>query len=304
MTCKACRLLQKLGMATDSESSEEGMFVTPEQVGPVPSGSSRTAGQPAQPVASATGHLPSEADTAGGLLKPGESIPTWDEVVQMEDFRTTSEDGGPSMEPYLGHLVRSPAGSDAGEKDNSPEAAESNGDRETMWLRREEPSASASAAPEQREWLRISGSEEVMEAFRQELLASEPLARVYTPAVIRAGTTRVHQVTCTLVCANQRFTHVMCPSCTSSQNMEDRLVADTDKTVHSTLACRELHEVAQGRILGYCGICWFQGLGPASNIPPTNVEDLEETTPSPSDVAGSDPPSPDVNQVAVGSAGG
>ena len=106
------------------------------------------------------------------------------------------------------------------------------------------------------------------------------------------------------------MTHLMCPICTDRQNAFDRLVADTDKVLHSRLTCSGLREVAQGRVLGYCGICWLQGLGPASNIPAAEkddenddenddgegIENLEESTPTPSDEAASDPPSVDLGR--------
>jgi hypothetical protein len=98
----------------------------------------------------------------------------------------------------------------------------------------------------------------------------------------------------------------MCPICTDRQNASDRLVADTDKVLHSRLTCSGLREVAQGRVLGYCGICWLQGLGPASNIPAAEKDDenddgegieyLVESTPTPSDEAASDPPSVDLGR--------
>ena len=101
------------------------------------------------------------------------------------------------------------------------------------------------------------------------------------------------------------MTHLMCPICTDRQNASDRLVADTDKVLHSRLTCSGLREVAQGRVLGYCGICWLQGLGPASNIPAAEKDDENddgegienlESTPTPSDEAASDPPSVDLGR--------
>ena len=139
----------------------------------------------------ATGHLSNEAETAGGLLQPGESVPTWDEIVQSIDYQTPLEEGGPSMEPYLGRLTQPPGSSDAEGMDGSSRATEPMDGRESMWLRREQ-SSEAAAATEQRAWIRISGSEEVMEAFRKELRAKEPEAQVFTRAVVRTGTTRVH----------------------------------------------------------------------------------------------------------------
>lgn len=191
MPCETCRLFRRLGMAANSESSDESSDEGAEHTAPVPSGSSDRPGGSGQRTMPATGHLSNEAETAGGLLQPGESVPTWDEIVQSIDYQTPLEEGGPSMEPYLGRLTQSPGSSDAEGMDGSSRATEPMDGRESMWLRREQ-SSEAAAATEQRAWIRISGSEEVMEAFRKELRAKEPEAQVFTPAVVRTGTTRVH----------------------------------------------------------------------------------------------------------------
>ena len=126
-------------------------------------------------------------------------------------------------------------------------------DGEGVWIRRDQPSEAAEAG--QREWLRVSGSDEVMQAFKAELLAMQPDAQVFTPVIVAPGTTRIHQVNCALVRAGQRFTHLQCPSCAGDLQSEfDRLVPDESKVLHSQLTCPALKEVAQGRLLILPGI--------------------------------------------------
>jgi hypothetical protein len=110
-------MFRRLGMAADSESPDEGAEHTP----PVPSGSSERPGGQGQGTVPASSRLSYEAETAGGLLQPGESVPLWDEIVQSIDQFTSLEEGGPSIEPYLGHLTPSPGSSE--------------GDRTTGWQR-------------------------------------------------------------------------------------------------------------------------------------------------------------------------
>ena len=245
-------MFRRLGMAADSESSDEGAEHTP----PVPSGSSERPGGQGQGTVPASSRLSYEAETAGGLLRSKETGP---------------QDG-----------------------------------RDSTWLRREQPSAAAAAAaPEQRDWIRISGRPEIMETFRTELRAMEPGARIFVPAVVRAGTTRVHQVSCTLVCPSQRSTHVLCPNCTACQNRDDKLVADSELTLHSRLSCESLTEVSAGKLMGWCSICWFGGLGAASNVvagEDDDIEDLQESSSTP-DEGASDPASADEDS-RVGNAGG
>ena len=50
------------------------------------------------------------------------------------------------------------------------------------------------------------------------------------------------------------------------QSSSDRLVCDNHRTVHSSLACTRLRRTASSKVLSWCNICNFAGLGPASNL--------------------------------------
>ena len=50
------------------------------------------------------------------------------------------------------------------------------------------------------------------------------------------------------------------------QSSSDRLVCDNHRTIHSSLACTRLRRTASSKLLSWCNICNFAGLGPASNL--------------------------------------
>ena len=233
-----------------------------------PGGSSEAMNQgQGRPTEAEAGALVPTGHTSAGFPEPEGPVPTLEEMYQDEG----ALDG-----PY-NEGVRS--GSDS---DNVP--PEDFG----MWVRREEPmpdrrqgpsSGSDAWAPDgapeterQRDharcaWLRISGSPEVMEEFRRELSLREPRATVFEPAVVLEGGSRIHRMSCSLLPPDKGHSHLLCPDCTSEmQSSSDRLVCDNHRTVHSSLACTRLRRTASSKVLSWCNICNFAGLGPASNL--------------------------------------
>lgn len=90
---------------------------------------------------------------------------------------------------------------------------------------------------------------------------------MFEPAVVLEGSTRVHRMDCSLLTPSKRHSHLLCPDCTSEmQSSSDRLVCDNHKTIHSSLACARLRRTASSKVLSWCNICNFAGLGPASNL--------------------------------------
>jgi len=161
-----------------------------------------------------------------------------------------------------------------------------------MWVRRENPQPSggtaAAAEVEQHRvraaWLRISGSPEVMEEFKRELARREPKATVFEPAVVLGNGkgTRVHAMDCSLLSPGTKHTHLLCPECTSEmKTMDEKLVCDHQQTIHSALSCKKLQRTAASKLLSWCSLCHFSGLGSASNLGP-NAPSGSSAVPSPS----------------------
>lgn len=293
--CETCRFLAKLAMnpkgadASSSNSSED-------------LSRSRDVPQPAERESS---QLPEamEAEMAvvpwgpmvGGYPEPATSIPTVEEVLQSTGTLGESYPEGVKSDSDGDFPVKSDSDGDIPPEDPERWASDRDVPPEdpAMWVRRENPQPSggtaAAAEVEQHRvraaWLRISGSPEVMEEFRKELARREPKATVFEPAVVlgNGNGTRVHRMDCSLLSPSKRHTHLLCPECTSEMKSSDeRLVCDNHQTIHSTLSCKKLQRTAASKLLSWCNVCHFSGLGSASNLGPlASSSSVETPFPSP-----------------------
>ena len=88
----------------------------------------------------------------------------------------------------------------------------------------------------------------------------------YQALYVHPRGTRVHMCSCAMLPVDAQHNHWLCDSCCGEVlSDEDRLIADYRNVIHSSLQCRELTAVRAGKVMGFCRICFFQGLGAASN---------------------------------------
>lgn len=341
--CRTCRLFAKLSRSESGRSWNLAAGVT-ESIPTIEEllqssgclgygyeyGPSEDEMPPDDPLLWGVGMTDEKPADDGGLNPSAGSVPKTSQevaVAKEDSGMLGSEEDFPPENPS----AYQSSGSSGG-KGNSGEM------REGMWIRREEsnPGMGTSRPPKrlahaenesegedgpQRApveqarcaWLRVSGSPEIMEQFRLELAKKEPQAAIYEPVTVLGA--RVHQLDCALLGADSKRTHLLCPSCTGEVVAStDRLVCGGEKVLHTDLGCPKLVRTADSRILGWCGICHFGGLGEASNAggwrreeqnagqtssslsPPTPLESEDEAAEfewdeRTEDEAASDPPS-------------